>query len=76
MPETILVESPEQSAYDLESRVALLEKNFRAHLGPAFAASSLNIPHSQIASLDARVTALEASVTALQLAIITAGRYL
>ena len=74
MSEEIL-ENP-KGAYDLESRVALLEKNFRAHLGPTFAASSLNIPHPENASLDSRVTALEIALTALTSIVYTAGRYL
>lgn len=83
MPDNAPALNSGANAYDLESRVALLEKNFRTHLGPNLGASSLNIPHPQLASLDSRVTALETALTALTVivtantaAIRTAGRYL
>lgn len=60
----------------LEDRVAALEKALLYHLGPAMAASSMNIPHTNTAT-SADLTTLTARVAALEAGGITgAGRYL
>lgn len=57
---------------DLADRVELLEKLFQTHLGPARAATSMNIPHQDVATgtdltaLTVRVVTLETSVATLQ----------
>lgn len=51
----------------LADRIDLLEKVFKNHLGPNFAASSMNIPHpgvdTTITALTARVATLESQMT-------------
>lgn len=59
-------------ATDILQRIELLEKQFQFHLGPARAATSLNIPHQDVASgtdlatLTARVDLLEADMLTAQ----------
>lgn len=62
---------------DLDTRLTLLEKKFREHLGPQLGASSLNTPHPELSSsstdLTTRITELE---TEMALVLASAGRYL
>jgi len=76
IPQPISAENSSQPAYDLTFRVEQLEKWARFHLGPRFAMSSLNIPHPELASLDARITALETAMATVTTIAYAAGRYL
>lgn len=66
----------------LQSQLDDLRKMIFTHLGPRYAASSLNIPHPDMATsadltaLTTRVTTLETTVAALVTAMTTAGRYM